>query len=127
MGAWGYGIFDDDLALDIRASFEEAIRGGASVEEATKLVLQEYGGSLDDPDEASVVYLVLAALQNRHGGLQDSIRRKALSIIAHGVDLARWEESNESVVEGRRRTLEELRDSLTAGPGGGPGDARTVK
>src|SRR3989304_6345395 len=101
MGAWGYGIFDGGLALDIRASFEEAIRGGASVEEATKLVLQEYGGSLDDPDEASVVYLVLAALQNRHGGLQDSIRRKALSLIAHGVDLARWGGSNERVVGGR--------------------------
>ncbi len=124
MGTWGTGIFDDDLALDIRTSFEGAIRGGASVEEATKLVQEEYAGSLDDPDEAAVVYLVLAALQNRHGGLQDSIRRKALSIIAHGVDIARWQESGESVVEGRQRTLEELRVSLT---GPAAGDARSVK
>ena len=42
MGAHGAEIFDDDVALDVRATFEEALEEGASMRTATRRVLEEY-------------------------------------------------------------------------------------
>ncbi|OGS50963.1 MAG: hypothetical protein A3K65_03900 [Euryarchaeota archaeon RBG_16_68_12] len=62
MGAWGCGIFEDDVALDVRGGFEEAVNGGASVEETTRMILEEYAEGLEDAGDGPVIYRALAAL-----------------------------------------------------------------
>jgi len=41
MGTWGYGILDNDVAMDIKGDFDEAIEGGQDFDAATWAVLEE--------------------------------------------------------------------------------------
>ena len=112
MGTWGYGIFENDIAVDVRLMFEDEIDGGSGVEEATKHVLAECVDYLEDMDDSVQAWLALAALQLEQGSVQDPIRKKALEVIEQGADLERWHEAGTEAVEARRGVLEELRSSL---------------
>ncbi len=114
MGAWGPGVFDDDLALDIRATFEDALSEGLSVEEATQQILAEHRDELEDPDEGPIVWLALAALQLERGMLQSTVRDSALGIIKSGQGLDLWEEQGADVAAERKRVLDELRARIMA-------------
>jgi len=114
VGAWGYQIFEDDVALDVRGDFEEAIASGASPERATRLILQKYGEQLDDEDDRPVIYLALASLELERGRVTDPIRTEALKIIDRGEGLARWEEAGEEALVERKKVLQALRTSILA-------------
>ncbi|MGI8854720.1 MAG: DUF4259 domain-containing protein [Thermomicrobiales bacterium] len=113
MSTWGYDIFDNDEANDIRALFEDELNVRASVAHATAEVLREAKDSLDDPDDGPVIWLALAALQLGQGELHANVRDHALAVIDSGTDLKRWEtEGTPEDVTGRKRVLEELRARL---------------
>lgn len=112
MGTWNTGIFDDDIAMDIKAEFDDAIAGGMSVKEATEQILESFEDVLEDEDEAPVVYLTLAALQIEKGNIQKDIRKKALGIIESGQGLDRWKDAGEDELYNRTRVLNELKDKL---------------
>lgn len=113
MGTWGYGIFDDDTASDIRGDFEEYIEEGLSIGEATENILQEYEDIIEeDEDDSTTVYLALASLQMEHGELQTDIKKIALEIIESGKGLEIWEESGEEELEERKNVLNELKRKL---------------
>jgi hypothetical protein len=115
MSTWGYDIFDNDEANDIRALFEDELNVRASVAHATAEVLRESKDSLDDPESGPIIWLALAALQLDHSELQDNVRDHALAVIDSGADLKRWEEEgNAEDVAGRTRVLKELRERLVA-------------
>lgn len=114
MGTWGIEIFDDDLALDIQAKFEEAMDQGLSVKKATKRILYDFQDVLEDEDEGPLVYLALAALQIERDKLQPEIGQKALKIIESGQGLARWEEAGEEELAERKQALEDLKAKLIA-------------
>jgi hypothetical protein len=114
MGTWGAGIFDDDVALDVRATFEDALSAGLNVAEAIQKVLEELAEAVEDEDDGPVVYLALSALQLEQGEVQPDIRDKALMIIATGQGLGRWEEAGPDAVRERKQVLERLKGSLSA-------------
>src|SRR5437868_5079753 len=113
MGTWGYDIFDNDEANDIRALFEDELNTGASVAHATAEILRESKDALDDPESGPIIWLALAALQLQRKELQPNVREHALAVIDSGADLSRWEaEGKPEDVEGRKRVLEELKSRL---------------
>lgn len=113
MGAWGYGIFDDDNASDIRGDFEEYIEEGLSITEATEKILEEYQEIIEeDEDDGPTVYLALASLQMEHRELQADIKEVALEIIESGKGLEIWEESGEDELDKRKKVLNELKIQL---------------
>lgn len=112
MGTWGTGIFDDDVALDVRGSFEDALAEGLDIGEATQRVRVEYKDQLDDMDDGPVICLALAALQLEHGALQEEVRREALATIGQERGFGRWEETDEDTRAQRRRVLDELATRL---------------
>ena len=115
MEAWGYDIFDNDEANDIRALFENELGTGASVAHATAMVLNEAKDTLNDPASGPIVWLALAALQLDRGELRPNVRDHALAVIDSGADLKRWEaEATPEDVAGRKRVLDDLRGRLTA-------------
>jgi len=114
MGTWDAGIFEDDVALDVRAAFEDALSQGLSVSTATEKIRHEFAEQLQDDDDGPVVYLALAALQAEQGEVQPKIRNKALDVIAAGKGLTRWEESDPVTLQKRKQVLEELRERLLA-------------
>lgn len=115
MGAWGYDIFDNDVASDVRGLFEDELNVRASVSPATAEILRESKDALDDSDDGPIIWLALAALQLGQGELHANVRDHALAVIDSGEDLKRWEaEGKPEDVEGRKRVLEELRGRLVS-------------
>jgi hypothetical protein len=113
MGVWGTGIFQDDTASDIREDYKDYLGNGLTDPEATKRILAEYKSSLDDPHEAPVVWIALAAVQWKHGRLEQDTLTQALHAIDSGSDLARWD-SNARDLAKRRGVLEKLRVQITS-------------
>jgi hypothetical protein len=63
MGAWGTGLFSDDIACEVRDFYVDLIGDGLTGPEATKALLLEWSSSLNDPDVSPVFWLALAATQ----------------------------------------------------------------
>lgn len=115
MGAWGYGIFDDDLARDVRGDFEGALDEGLSVSVSTRRVLEEHADTLEDPDDGPVIWLSLAALQMEQGALQPDVKERVLAVVDRGIGLDRWAEAGPEMLAERRRVLEEFGQRVRSG------------
>lgn len=111
MGAWGTGIFDNDTSCDIRDEFINYLEEDKTVEEATKLILNEYLDN-DDLEEISLVYIGLASIQMEKNCLQEEVRKIAIEMIERGADLELWEESKAKDYEKRKQLLYELKKEL---------------
>lgn len=90
MGAWGTALYSDDLAADLKGDLRELIGDGLSVEAAVERLLADYGSSLSDANEASVVWLAIADAAWRLGRPHQQATSEALRIIEEEVDLRRW-------------------------------------
>jgi len=86
MGAWGYGIFENDDAMDIRDRFRRHIRKGLPMEEVTRRCIEDFPEPMND---VSVV-LALAALQMEQRQLQPEIKQRALAMIAGRKEINSW-------------------------------------
>ncbi|SRR6266540_7325170 len=112
MGTWGAGLFDNDVALDVRSVFEDALSDGLDVSTATQRVFEEFADAIADLEDQPVVYLALAALQLEREALQSKIREEALRIITTGEGLAMWEEVDSALLIERKQVLEILKSNL---------------
>ncbi|WP_154937054.1 DUF4259 domain-containing protein [Micromonospora palomenae] len=112
MGAWGPGLFSDDTACDVRDEYREMLEDGLDDDEATQRMLGSYADTLDDPDEATSVWLALAVTQSKLGRLDPRVRERALAAIDSGADLARWSD-NPRLSAKRRDVLNKARAQLT--------------
>ncbi|WP_320669905.1 DUF4259 domain-containing protein [Patulibacter defluvii] len=124
MGAWGTGIFDDDLAADVRGDWEDALASGDSPERATTRLIDDYAEEVaGDRAIAAAFWIALAAVQLDDDTLDPDVRDRAIAAIDSGDDLERWESAGFEAVdpdedEGpdelaeRRRVTAELRSRL---------------
>lgn len=117
MGAWGTGIFDDDIACDIRGEYRKLLEDGVSADEAAARTIEAWN-YLDDGDR-HLLWLALAAAQSELGRLDDTVKARAVEIIEQGVGLESWAEAGPSELASRRKALTGLREQLT-----GPQPAR---
>lgn len=91
MATWGAGLFDNDLAQALKAAFEAALADGLDVPDATKQALWAVTEALKNDEEAPLVYLAMAALQLKHGAIEEWLKVIALSHVLQGTGLDRWE------------------------------------
>jgi hypothetical protein len=91
MDAWESGIFDDDLAADMRADWEAELVAGASPADATRRLVEEWTDEVagSRPLTASF-WIALAALQLQACALDADVRDRAVRAISRGDDLERW-------------------------------------
>jgi Domain of unknown function (DUF4259) len=115
MGAWGTGLFEDDLALDIKLDFESYMDEGISMKEIIKRIIDDYEEEINDKDEGPIVYLVLAALQleHNHGKVYESIKKKAIDIIDQKQGLLNWRLLGEEAYLDRLDIMSQLKQQLT--------------
>jgi hypothetical protein len=112
MGTWGYKLYDDDIAADIKESFDVYLeRDDYDCEKVTQRILAEYKEELDDDDDAPVIWFALADLQWKNGMLLDYVKEKAISYIDSGADLRKWEELPKQC-EKRKQILGDLKTKL---------------
>lgn len=112
MGAWGVGVFSDDLAADLRDEFRDLIGEGLSSSEAVDKLLNEYASSVKDEDEKSVFWIALASSQWKLGRLEERTKNEALRLIANGEDLKRWDDPKDR--KKRAAVLEKVREQLVS-------------
>ena len=112
MGAWGSGVFSDDLACDVRQDYRDLIGDGVSDEDAEEQILSSYAGDLDDSDEGPTVWIALAVTQSKIGRLSARVRERALAAIDNGEGLDRWREDPKLLAK-RVAVLDEVREQLT--------------
>jgi hypothetical protein len=93
MDSWETGLFDDDLAADVRADWESALAAGASPARATRRLGEEWVDEVAGSVAlAAAFWIALAALQLQAGVLETDVRDRAVRAIGRGDDLERWEQ-----------------------------------
>ena len=106
MGAWGPGIYQDDVAQDVRDDYIELLKKEVPKEQAVELIKESYMEEIEDEDDQSVFWIALADTMWKVGRLTEEVKQKALEIIENKQDLEKWKESQKEY-EKRARTRKE--------------------
>lgn len=114
MGTWGHGIFDSDMAADLRSELRDAIAAGGAPREVTTRLIAAWRDTLEDPEDGPTAWLALAEAQRECGRLDDRVKRRAIEVLEAGGDLARWEREAPELAKKRERVLKKLRTQLDA-------------
>ena len=59
-GRVGYGIRQDDFVCDVIGVFEDLLKAGESVADATKAVKSQFGAAIEDSDDGPLFWLALS-------------------------------------------------------------------
>jgi hypothetical protein len=125
MGAWGHGIRQDDVVLDVIGVFEDALKSGASLGEATQAVSTRFSAALADiEDEGPLIWIALAEAQWTCGALDPQVLARVQDDYRAGRGLSRWEEDPRGLAR-RRAALETFIAKIQA-PNPRPKKARTI-
>ena len=90
MGTWGPKLYEDDLAEDIKNEYEELLEKGRNNKESIEDIYQIYKEEIEDSEEKSVFWMVLADILYKHKNLTEFVKEKALKEIELGENLERW-------------------------------------
>lgn len=63
MGMWGYKLYQNDTALDVKDLFQDLYRTGKSVQEITDQMTQDSKSMFGDPTEEAFFWFALADSQ----------------------------------------------------------------
>jgi hypothetical protein len=110
MGAWGTGIFADDIAADLRNDYRKLIGDGVAGPQATDTLIAQWTPQ-GDPDLEPVFWLGLALTQRSCGRLEERVKAEALRVIADGSAIQPWaggpdERKRRAVLEAAKRKLQ---------------------
>ena len=110
MGAWGYGIRQDDHVLDIVGAFDDCLKKGGSLGDATSEVTSRFGASGGD-DADPLVWIAIADLQWLYGQLDPLVLARVKEDFESGRSLAAWTEDQRGLVR-RRAVLERFIEKI---------------
>jgi hypothetical protein len=110
MGAWGTGIFADDIAADLRDDYRKLIGDGVTGPQATDRLIAQWAPQ-GDPALERVFWLALALTQWSCGRLEERVKAEALRVIADGSAIQPWaggpdERKRQAVLEAAKRKLQ---------------------
>ena len=110
MGAWGSGLYQDDVACEVRDYYIDCLRDeDGSAEDKTINYFQD---ELNDDDDCAVVWFALADTQWKYGRLSETVKSKALEYIDNGINLQLWTEADEKLYSKRENVLADLKNKL---------------
>jgi hypothetical protein len=115
MGAWGNGVWQDDVAADVILRFDQLLAEGTTPEEAVQQLLVNPPWGWGDQDDDAVQVLALAALALRHGVLSPVLRNRAISLIESGTPLDRWTDAAPEQIAARQAVLNQFKVLLERG------------
>jgi hypothetical protein len=111
MGAWGTGLYDDDIACDVKADYLECLESGGDERKIYEDFVEENSEFIDDEDDAPIFWFALADTQHEMGKLMPEVKEHALAEIEN--NLQRWaDEVDEETLAERKRVLDELAAKL---------------
>ena len=115
MGTWGPKLYEDDLAEDIKNEYEELLEKGKNNRDAIEDIYQIYKEEIEDSDEKSVFWMVLADILYKNKNLTEFVKEKALKEIELGENLERWKnEASEEDYIIRKKEIDKLKKKLNS-------------
>lgn len=115
MGAWGPGLYSNDIAQDLKGAVRAMLQSPLSLDEVVASLLDTYPNVTEPGDEeASTFWLVVANQLVRAGQRHEPTFSRALDLIENGGDAALMAELDMSPADLRRRqaSLQKLADQL---------------
>ncbi|MFD0587490.1 hypothetical protein ACFQZE_05715 [Paenibacillus sp. GCM10027627] len=112
MGAWGFGVFEDDFTMDIKDEFETYIGEGVGTDQAVARLLRKFSEEINDEDDSPLFYFALASILMNRNELPESIQQEALTHIVQKTNLRKWKESSFIEYFFRKLTLKSLKKQL---------------
>lgn len=113
MGAWGYGIRQDDFVLDVVGEFEDLLKDGKSVADATSAVKAKFAAAIEDSQDGPLFWIALADLQWSYGELDAQVLKRAQEDFDAGRSLDPWR-GDQRGLSRRRAALERFISKITA-------------
>lgn len=116
MGAWGTGLYSNDMAEDIKDDCRDVF-SVKTPEEGLRILEEEYLKEIleDDYDELADFWYAVADYQWNKGILTERAKNKALELLERGAGLDLWiEEGNKSDIKKRKEVLEKLKEKLNS-------------
>jgi hypothetical protein len=107
MGAWGYGIRQDDFVCDVIGVFEDLLKAGKSVCEAAEAVTSKFTAEIKDAEDGPLFWIALADMQWIYGELDPQILNRVKKDLDSGRSLAPWTEDQRGLAR-RRAALEKF-------------------
>ncbi len=107
MGAWGYGVRQDDFVCDVMGVFDDLLKEGNSISAATRELQSRYLNEIQGTEEEPLFWLALADRQWTYGGLEPQVLRRVEQDLATGRDLERWSEDAKGLAR-RRKEVEKF-------------------
>ena len=101
VGAWGYGIRQDDFVLDVVGAFEDLLKAGKSVREATEAVTSRFETASADAVDGPLLRIAIADVQWTYGEVDPQIVKHVRQDLASGLSLAIWTDDQRGLL---RRT-----------------------
>lgn len=83
MGVWGYKLYQNDLALDVKDNFRELYDKGGDVSDITRKLMENYGSVIGTAEEPLFWY-ALADTEWNFGVLLPYVKEQALQCIEAG-------------------------------------------
>lgn len=113
MGAWGYGIRQDDFVLDVVGDFEDRLKAGQGAADATNAVKAKFAAAIEDTDDGPLFWIALADLQWLYGELEPQVLKRVQDDFDSGRSLDPWREDPRGLSR-RRATLEKFISKIAA-------------
>ena len=60
MGTWGTRLYDDDVALDVKETYQMKLEEGKNKEQALNEILTEFDWAMDDEIDSEIFWIALA-------------------------------------------------------------------
>ena len=105
MGAWGVGIREDDFVCDVEGAFQDFLKDGNTVEQATSHVQQQFGGAIDDADDGPLFWIAVADMQWTYGDIQPAVLSRVAEIVDRDLGMERWGEPTDKLYQQRKDAL----------------------
>lgn len=95
MGNWGYDVFCDDTALDVRDAYRKLVQDEPDIgdREATRQMTRGLGDEEPVDDIEAVAWLALAVCQSELGRLDPAVADRAVRIIDNDEGMDGWREA----------------------------------
>ena len=109
MGAWGVGLFQNDMALEVKDTYIKKLQVGKSNDEALNETIDELNELFADSDDRIDCWFALASLMYDYGRLTPDVKNEALEIINSKNDEERWDDKDKKK---RNQVVESLKEKL---------------
>lgn len=101
MGTWGTGIFQNDIADDVKTDYINKLKMGKSDEDALSEIISENSDFLNDPEDSLDFWFALASILYDYGRLTEKVKSQAITLLESDKDSERWTEK-----ENKKRKIE---------------------